>query len=429
MRALIFRPCLTVITTCLIGLLAGEQAHAQDWSRFRGPDGQGVGQVDNLPDSWTEANYNWKVELPAAGHSSPVLWQGRIYLAGGNDKTGERSFMCLNAEDGSLLWSKTYASQTYKMHAFNSYGSGTAAVDDAGVYFCWTTPEQFTAVCLTHDGEERWKRNLGPYVTQHGGGISPIVHSGRVLVFVDTDREGGSGSFLTALDSKSGETIWKTTHESSLANYSVPLIYQPKPDQPPQIVLNSMGQGITSYDLEDGKQLWGLKTVAGEPLLDLRSVSSPYVAGELVIASCGTGGGGSSLVAVKPPASPGETAEMAYRITRAVPYVPTTVAKNGMLFSFTDRGLATCLDVASGELHWRQRLGGRFFCSPICSDNRILCISTSGEVIVLAADKEFKELARNDLGETCHATPAISGGRLYIRTVRHLYSLGGTPNQ
>ncbi len=424
MRSIQTRTLLAIVAvSSLCGLLISPVT-AQDWARFRGTDGQGLGTIQNLPSSWTDADYNWKIELPG-GHSSPVVWQDRIYLSGGDDESGTRTFVCIDAKDGSQLWSKSYPSTTYRKHAFNSYASGTAGVDEAGVYFTWATPEAFTVLALSHDGEERWTRNLGPFVSQHGGGLTPTLHEGRVFIFVDPDEKDGSGSFVTALNANSGETLWTTTHQSSVTNYSVPLIYQPAADQPAQLIVNSMAQGVTAYDPETGKQLWQIKDVDGQPLLNLRSVSSPYIAGGLLIASCGSGGGGNSLVAVRPPASPDGNAEMVYRIARSAPYVPTTICKDDLLFLFDDAGVATCIDVASGDVHWRKRLGGGIFSSPVCSDDRLFCVSTTGEVVVLSASEEFEELGRNNLDETCHASPAIADGRLYVRTYRHLYSLGG----
>lgn len=425
MRSIRMRTPLAFVAIASLSCLLSSPAAGQDWTRFRGADGQGLGAIENLPSSWTDADYNWKIELPGAGHSSPIVWQDRIYLSGGDDDSAARIFMCIDANDGSLVWSKSYPSTTYTKHAFNSYASGTAGVDDSGVYFTWATPEQFTVLALSHDGEERWTRELGPFVSQHGGGLTPTLYEGRVFVFVDPDVRGGSGSFVTALDAENGETLWKTTHESSVTNYSAPLIYEPGGDQPAQLIINSMAQGITAYDPATGKQLWQLKEVDGQPLLNLRSVSSPYIAGDLLIASCGSGGGGNSLVAVRPPQAPGGAAEMVYRIARSAPYVPTSICKDDLLFLFDDAGIASCVDVNTGEIHWRNRLGGGIFSSPICSDERLFCISTSGEVVVLAASQDFELLARNNLDETCHATPAIADGRLYVRTYRHLYSLGG----
>ncbi len=407
--------------------LCSTPADAQNWPRFRGPDGQGMGTVENLPNEWADSNFNWRIELPGTGHSSPVVWDGRIYLSGGNDQSGAHVFMCVDAADGEIIWQKSYASSTYPKHALNSYASGSAAVGEAGVYFCWATPEQFTTIALDHDGEELWRRELGPFVAQHGCGISPTLFDDRIFVFVDSDQENGPGSFVIAMDAQSGETLWKTSHESSVTNYSAPLVYQPDGESP-QIVINSLAQGITSYDPETGQQLWQLTSVDGQPLLNLRSVSSPYMAGDYLIASCGSGGGGNSLVAVKPPTS-GQSPKLAYRVSRAAPYVPTTLCKDDLLFLFDDAGIATCVDVNTGEVHWQKRLGGGFFSSPVCSDDRVFCVSKSGEVVILAAAKTFQELGRNSLDETCHATPAIADGRLIIRTTGHLYSLGGDAAQ
>lgn len=407
--------------------VAKSQTSSTDgWTRFRGPNGAGMGTVENLPDTWTDSDYNWKIELPGGGHSSPVVWQDRIYLSGGDDKSGERILFAVSTADGSVIWQRSYRSHTFAKHAFNSYASGTAAVDDRGVYYCWATPEEFTVTALSHDGQELWQQSLGPFVVQHGGGTSPLVADGRVFVFVDSDEEGGSGSFVTALDAASGETLWKTTHESTVCNYGTPLLYHPPNDQPPQLIIISQAQGMTSYDPKTGRVLWQLSDAAGQPLLKLRSVSSPYQAGDLLVASCGVGGGtGNSLVAVKPPTADGARPTLAFRIDKAAPYVPTGLCKDGLMFLFDDAGIATCVNAETGDVVWRNRLGGGFFGSPVCTDNRLICVSTKGEVVLLAASKDFQVLARNDLAEVCHSTPAIADGRLYVRTYSHLYSLGG----
>ena len=107
------------------------------------------------------------------------------------------------------------------------------------------------------------------------------------------------------------------------------------------------------------------------------------------------------------------------------PYVPTPIAKNGMLFLWGDRGIVSCVDARSGKLHWRKRVGGNFYGSPVCVNDKLYCISTGGQVVVLAVSDKFKLLARNELGELSHSTPSVAEGRMYLRTFGHLISIGG----
>ena len=123
--------------------------------------------------------------------------------------------------------------------------------------------------------------------------------------------------------------------------------------------------------------------------------------------------------------SHGKNGKLAYEIKTQAPYVPTMLARGDLMFLWYDKGIVTCIDAPTGAIHWRERVGGNFFGSPVLVDDKVYCISADGEVVVLKADKQFELLARNPLGEPSRATPAISGGRMYLRTYSHLISIGG----
>ena len=112
-------------------------------------------------------------------------------------------------------------------------------------------------------------------------------------------------------------------------------------------------------------------------------------------------------------------------VRRSAPYVPTSVCVGDWLFLWSDAGIVSRVHAATGEVKWQERVGGNFFSSPVCVDDRLFCVSTSGEVVVVAAAEKFEVLARNPLGETTHSTPAVAGGRMYIHTSQHLVSVGG----
>ncbi|MGD0093910.1 MAG: PQQ-binding-like beta-propeller repeat protein [Planctomycetota bacterium] len=407
-----------VLVTCFAAAAGGAE-----WTRFREPNGSGIGQAENLPVKWTEQDYNWRVELPGVGHSSPVLWGERIFVTAGDPKTAKRFVLCLKTSDGSALWQREYPSKPHSMNDANSYASATPALDEERVYVCWTTPEEVTLLALTHDGKDVWRRNLGHYEGDHGSGTSPIVFEDLVIL---GDHQGSSDghskcSFL-AVDRKTGQTAWELERHGDAvdwrAAYATPLVYQPE-GAPPQIVFcDNWSHGLTSVDPKTGKVLWQ----ARDALPD-RCVGSPILAAGLIVAACGTETPG-QLTAVRPPTQ-GAEAKIAWTCTKFPPYVPTPVAKDGLLFLWNDGGCVSCLRAATGEQVWRQRVGSDFIGSPVRVGERLYCISRPGDVFVVAAGEKFELLGRNALGERSHATPAVAGGILYLRTFSHLISIGG----
>jgi outer membrane protein assembly factor BamB len=145
-----------------------------------------------------------------------------------------------------------------------------------------------------------------------------------------------------------------------------------------------------------------------------------------VLGTCGNGAGNNSLVAIRPGDGKDIKPEIAYKIDKtSAPYVPSIVAKGNLVFLWSDQGIATCIDGATAKIHWRERIGGSYFGSPVRVANRIYGISTDGEVVVLDASEKFKIISRAKLDDVCRSTPAVAGGKLYLRTQSHLFSLGG----
>ncbi|MEK7677618.1 MAG: PQQ-binding-like beta-propeller repeat protein, partial [Verrucomicrobiota bacterium] len=377
---------------------------AQEWTRFRGPNGSGISPAKTIPAQWTDQSFNWKAPLPGTGHSSPVLWGDKIFLTSSEEKSGGLIILCLGAADGRVLWRKDFPFPPYRQHQYSSFASTSPAVDADRVYVAWATPHRLTLMALAHNGQTVWERDLGPNQSQHGGGSSPIVFADKVILANQQDAE----SFLIAVDARTGQTRWKTPRRTTRADYSTPCLYE-VPGQKPALIFNSLAHSISAIDPDDGQVLWEY-----DKALDKRSVSSPVIASGLIIGSCGSGGGGNYLVAVRPgdPAT-GKKPELAYEIRRSAPYVPTSVAVGPLLFLWSDNGIVTCLYAPSGEVRWQERVGGSFFGSPVCVDGRLFCISTSGEVVVLEAGDQFRVLARNPLGELARTTPAVADGRMY----------------
>ncbi len=417
-----------VILACASPALAGPD----DWPRFRGPNGAGLSDAKTVPVQWTDKDYNWKVKLPGIGHGSPVVWGDRIYLMCADPETTERRIVCLKTADGAAAWRQDHPAEPTKKHRENGYASSTPAADGDGVVVTWSTPEQIVLQALTHDGKEMWRRELGPFVGPHGTATSPVIVDGLVVLSNEQedynllyrlmgmkDKKGPVGvSFLIAVDRKTGETRWKVPRKSTLASYSTPCVRRLE-NGSAELIFTGTSHGITAIDPATGRVNWELPD-----LFDNRCVGSSVMASGLVVGSYGRGASGTLCVAVRP-GSPDRKPSIAYAIKRSAPLIPTPLAVRNLLFLWSDGGIVTCLDAATGKPFWNERAGGNFYGSPVCVGDRIYCVSKQGEVVVLAASDTFKVLARVPLGEPSYSTPAVAGGVMYLRTATQLLSLGG----
>jgi len=404
------------LTLC-VTLLFGGSVVAQEWTRFRGPNGNGESEATTIPVTWADKDYKWKVELPGIGHSSPVVWADRIFVTSALQKDDTRFVRCLDTSDGHLVWERTFPSTTFELHNATAFDVASPNVDKDRLYYTWCTPEKYTVMALDKEkGSELWRREFsGPFEGDHNFGSSPIRFED--LLILPNDLTGTS--FILALDAATGETRWKTDRRQVKTAYSTPMIYRPQ-SGPPQLIMAGSAHGVSSLDPRTGKSNWELADLFGE----IRVVGSPVFVDGLIFAQCGGGGGGKRMVAIRP-GDAAKKAELAYEIKGSLPYVPTPVAYGTLLFFISDSGVVTCLEASTGKMHWRERVGGNYFSSPVRVADRIYCVSRTGEALVLAASKDYKLLARVNLGEPSHSTPAIADGVMYLRTFSHLMALGG----
>ncbi len=404
---------------CLFGLMFGGRADAQEWARFRGPNGTGLNPA-SVPTRWTDNDYTWKVPLPGVGHSSPILWGDKVFLTAGEPKTGKRLVLCLNAVDGRTLWSREYEAKTYHTHQRNSFATATPAADEQHLYVSWATPDQYSVLALDHQGEKLWQADLGPYKSQHGFGVSPIVFEDLVIV---PNEQDGTGAIL-ALEARTGKVRWKLERQGKNATYSTPCVYQPA-NGPAELIFTNWQHGITAVDPRTGKVNWELSVF--DTKRPERAIASPVVAGDLVLGTCGFVTAQKHFVAVRPgtPGPQGAKPQEVWRLERAVSYLPTPLVKGDLVFLCSEQGMATCLNASSGKLLWQERLNGNFSASPVCAGDHLYCVSNDGEVVILKASDKFELVARNGLGEATQCTPAVAGGRIFFRTQAHLICIGG----
>ena len=403
---------------------------AADWPRFRGPNGSGVAPGADTPASFASRDFNWSVDLPGKGHSSPVLVGRKIFVTAGLPETGRRSILCVDADTGQVVWQRHYDSHTFKQHVDNSYASASPAADKERVYFTVTEPEAYKVYCLDHAGKDVWERDMGPWKSQHGSGPSPIVVEDLVIVPNDQD---GPTACLAALDAKSGQPRWKAPRVAGNASKSTPCVYQPKGGGAPQIVVTNTGNGMTGIDARSGKPVW---TTPGPGRL--RAVGSPVPGDGFVIATWGEGARNRGGFVAVPPGGEGGSVSIPFKMPtgNAYPYVPCPIATpdGKLLFLWSDAGIVTCLRTGSWEQVWqervfkgetpRERVAQEFYSSPIIAGDKLYNVTKTGEVICLRAGDKFELLGRSPLGDQCYATPAVDGNRLIIRTASRLMSVG-----
>lgn len=393
---------------------------AENWPRFRGPNGQGISHAKTIPAKWTQDDYNWKVTLPGTGHSSPVVWDDVVFITCSNRQEAKARLMALNVSDGKTLWEKEFSFKPYRMNRINSFAAAAPAADADHVYALWPTGDKTLIIAFDHKGKEIWQRTFGGIKSQHGPCTSPVV-LGDIVVFThenESSSDPDAPSFWIALDKKTGKNRWRLPRETGpKISYSTPCVF-PSTDNPESIVFTSFSHGVTGVNPRTGKVIW-----EADSAFEARVVCSPAVADGLVFSSCGNGSAGKYIVAVKP----NDTAkpEYAYKITgRAASYVPTPLAADGLLFTCHDRGQISCLRADTGELLWQEKPAGRYYGSPVWVSGELYVITVEGEVVVVKAAAKYELLGVNPLGEKSQATPAVANGRMYLRTDSHLISIG-----
>ena len=407
-----------------VGIFLACSVQGQEWTRFRGPNGQGISGAKTIPAQWTQDDYHWKVKLPGGGHGSPVIWKDKVFLTCQDSESSGGMLLALDGSDGHLLWSERYKLTEYRHHRDNCLAVTTPVVDADCVYVLWQTSKEAILAALDHSGNEIWQRTFPGIYSRFGPGNSPMLVN-DIVVFTREHREGSHDleSVWIALDRKTGRDRWAVKRDNSQISYSTPCVYSPE-GRKPQLIFSSRAHGITGIEPATGRIIWELPTV-----LPGRIVSSPIIAETegIIIATCGKGGAGIQLAAVRPGYRDNpERAKVIYtRRGNYAPYVPTPLAKDGLVFMFNDSGEVSCMRLETGEALWCEKPGGRFYGSPVWVNGLIYCINRAGEVLVIKAAPTYELVGIYPLGEPSQATPAVAGGRMYLRTYEHLISMGG----
>lgn len=406
--------CGLVLSVLLLSEWSPASAVAQNWPRFRGENGRGISDLKGIPTTWTKDDFTWEITLEHEGHSAPIVWEKCLFVTSASSGGKERFLHCIDADHGKEIWKSTIQLTESPKHLKNSWATSTPATDGERVYTIFADNQsQIVTAWSFSDGQEIWKRDLGEFGKDHGQGVSPVIVGD--LLIVSNDQPGPSSIIVLRADN--GETVWEAARPSNHTSFSTPLIL-PGKDGTTQLLCLSQPSGLASFDLQTGQLNWQT------PPMPLRTVASLIESRGIAIAYCGQAGNGKYLMAVNTAPDVPTESRIIYERKTQLPYVPTSIAKDDLLFLWGDSGVISCLEIESGQEIWTKRLDNVSFSgSPICIDGRLYGISESGEVCVLKASREFEELGKVSLGEGSHSTPAVGNGHLYLRTFHRMMAL------
>jgi outer membrane protein assembly factor BamB len=461
------------ITTLL--LLATSIAGAEEWDRFRGPNGSGVSISTGFPTQFGKGkNLVWRTAV-RDGKSSPVLARRHIFLTASDGST--LYTQCFDRETGKLLWERSVnRTRTESVNALNHPAAITPVTDGDNVYAFFY---EYGLISYSAAGELRWEVKLGPFTNTMGHSSSPILAGGNVILVLDQMV----GSNISAFDQRNGELRWRTPREE-LEGWATPLLYQPS-GAAPVVLTVSRGQ-LGAHRATDGKRLWSRTKVApsvvASPILDRDTLytfgygyeemapfseklrqfdknqdgrlspdeygDDPFLVG--IGRFVGNRDGivtqekwetrmrismaPSSLLALRlgpTAANLGDGESLTKELWRYeknfVGVVPSPLLYDGVLYVVKNGGLLTTFDARTGEVTKVGRLTGArgpYSASPVAADGKVFLADEEGKVTVLKASRAWQILAVNDLGEACFATPALAAGQLYLRTSETLYRFG-----
>lgn len=406
-------PRLLLLSLLALALALAPSA-AGDWPRFRGSNGTGT-SPDPLPPIDARAPL-WKVAIPGKGVSSPVIADGKLYVQSATDDGSKRLLVALDAATGKALWTADMPGQNTKRHAKNSLASGTPAVAADRVFCVSWDGEAISLHAFSTAGKPLWQQPLGTFVSQHGPGHSPAVYGN--LVYVNVDQDGAA--VLKAFDAATGEPKWAVERKPYRACYSTPFLLE-RPGKPAVLVVGTTAE-VTGYDPASGKVVWAHPHGWSGGLKPLRAVAAPVWAGGRVVCSFGDGDGSRYMTGIDPDAPP---PAKAWDLRKGGPYVPCLLAADDLVFWIGDKGTAACAEAATGKVLWEERVSDKdVTASPVLAGGEVFAVNEAGRWFVWKAGREFELVRKGEVGEPVLASPALAGGRLYVRGDKHLFCFG-----
>jgi len=419
---------------------------AENWPAWRGPHATGVSPEANLPERWSATeNVAWQAPLRGAGVSSPVVFGGLVFVTSqegtgnrregnhpsltqgaGGDASGERTLTGAARSDrtrfvvaafdratGKRAWEHVMEAdgELQGVHDKHNLASPSPVTDGERVYAWFGTGQ---IVALDMNGKVAWQRHLakeyGPFNINWGHASSPALYKDALILLCYHSP----ASYLLSLDAKTGKTRWKADRGKDVISYSTPILVAG--GRGAELIVNT-SEGVEAHDPDTGERLWHFAEPNRFPIpvpsphegilyLTRGYRSGPYMAIK-------TGGRGDV-----------SKTHVAWHVPTGAPYVPSAVHYNGLFYMAGENGIVNAIDAATGERVWQERIGGIFTASPVAGDGKVYLVSETGETVVLHAGRTPKVLARNTVDGHFVASPAIAGGRLFLRADDKLIAIG-----
>src|SRR5262245_18071759 len=404
------------------------------WPQFRGPDSSGLGEGAPPVNFGPDQNVLWKTAV-GPGLSSPIIWEGRIFLTEFDRANKRLATLCIDRLTGKVLWRRDVApEQIEKVHEISSPAGATPATDGERVYVYFGS---YGLLCYDFNGNLKWERRLPMPDNPYGAVASPIV-AGELLALNHQGKE----SYLLGVNRRDGRTVWKTDRSMFQYGWSTPV--HRRHDGIDEIVVLGgdlkPDHRLMAYNLSDGAERWwvgglppcGKSTpVIGDGLLF-------FAAPDIILETAAEkqnpdraaqfyANNAARVTAVRPGGKGAiSQAHIAWSERKGVPGVPSPLYYNGRLYTIQNGGIVFCRVAKTGELVYSGRLGapGYYYSSPVAADQKIYIASEEGVVSVLDSGAELKILATNKLDGAILATPALANGNIYVRTENHMYAFG-----
>jgi outer membrane protein assembly factor BamB len=394
-------------------------AFAEDrWPEFRGPQANGQSTAVGLPLTWSETeNVKWKTPIPGKAWSSPVAWDGHIWVTNAPEDGKQMSAVCVDLATGRIVHDVVVFQPEKPQFciAMNSYASPTPAIEEGRVYVHFGA--HGTACLDTETAKTIWSRTDLECDHHRCPASSPVIIDDLLILTFD----GFDVQYLVALDKTTGKTVWRTDRDIDYGSdngdvkkaYSTPTLIEVNGVR--QLISPSAGATI-AYSPDDGKELWRVRSGG------MNAAARPLYAHGLVYST--TAAGGWQLFAVDPTGRGDVTAtHVAWKVPKGVPTRPSFLILGDLLFMVSDQGIATCVDARRGDVIWQERVSGAFSASPLYADGRIYLFREDGATPVIAPSRQFQLLATNKLDGGFMASPAVAGKSLVLRTKTHLYRI------
>ncbi len=417
-----------VMLASLFCMVIGSTAIAQNWTGFRGPNGQGVSQESIAPTQWSDSiNIAWKTEINFEGWSSPIVFGDRVFISGTTNEGISCHVVAFDRLTGALLWDKkVFDQETRHKRGENSYATPTPTTDGKRVYAVFGSG---SIAAVDFSGQLNWVNHDVKFYSHHGLSSSPILVDGLLVMPYDGSSDGENNkvgwkipwneAFLLAVDTETGEMKWRGDRGPSRLSHGSPCVLEVNGET--QIV-SGAGDVVQGHEVASGKLVWTIYS-QGE------GVSPSVVVGDGHVFSC-SGFEAPTIRVIRADGTGDVTkTHIAWEQKKGVPPLASLLYAAPHVFSVTDKGVATCFDAKTGEIAWQERIGGKHSVSPTLVNGKIYCFDElTSEVIIFKADGEFKLVGKNSLfNEVMKASPAVSQGNIFVRTETKLICIGPKP--